>query len=167
MRRSWSATKSASTRSKKCFARLWSVEKFSIGCFYQLNNACARSCLRDPTLTKSDKRPTKELPPAAVRPLSGRPGRGRNPAGDRRGNGRSWSRRTRATYAKPARGDGCRRAAAQGWRFSLCVPRRRFGRRSSAWPAEMVAIAKAIITQRTGSFDPTTYRDRYQRPCKN
>ena len=28
--------------------------------------------------------------------------------------------------------------------------------------AEMVVIAKAIIAQRTGSFDPTTYRDRYQ-----
>src|SRR3984957_15937804 len=28
--------------------------------------------------------------------------------------------------------------------------------------AEMVAIAKAIIAQRTGSFDPSTYRDRYQ-----
>jgi DNA end-binding protein Ku len=28
--------------------------------------------------------------------------------------------------------------------------------------AEMVAIAGAIIGQRTGSFDPTTYRDRYQ-----
>jgi DNA end-binding protein Ku len=28
--------------------------------------------------------------------------------------------------------------------------------------AEMVAIAKAIIAQRTGSFDPTTFRDRYQ-----
>jgi non-homologous end joining protein Ku len=28
--------------------------------------------------------------------------------------------------------------------------------------AEMVAIAKAIIAQRAGSFDPTTYRDRYQ-----
>jgi len=28
--------------------------------------------------------------------------------------------------------------------------------------AEMVAIAKAIIAQRTGNFDPTTYRDRYQ-----
>src|SRR6516165_9749638 len=27
---------------------------------------------------------------------------------------------------------------------------------------EMVAIAKAIIAQRTGSLDPTTYRDRYQ-----
>ena len=26
----------------------------------------------------------------------------------------------------------------------------------------MVAIARAIIGQRTGSFDPTTYRDRYQ-----
>ena len=28
--------------------------------------------------------------------------------------------------------------------------------------AEMVAIARAIIGQRTGSFDPTTYRDPYQ-----
>ena len=28
--------------------------------------------------------------------------------------------------------------------------------------AEMVAIAKAIIAQRTGSFDPSAYRDRYQ-----
>ena len=28
--------------------------------------------------------------------------------------------------------------------------------------AEMVAIASTIIGQRTGSFDPTTYRDRYQ-----
>ena len=28
--------------------------------------------------------------------------------------------------------------------------------------AEMVAIAKAIIAQRIGTFDPTTYRDRYQ-----
>jgi len=27
---------------------------------------------------------------------------------------------------------------------------------------EMVAIAKAIIAQRTATFDPTTYRDRYQ-----
>src|ERR1700741_3893193 len=28
--------------------------------------------------------------------------------------------------------------------------------------AEMVAIACAIIRQRTGTFDPSTYRDRYQ-----
>jgi DNA end-binding protein Ku len=28
--------------------------------------------------------------------------------------------------------------------------------------AEMVAIAKAIIAQRTGAFDPSVYRDRYQ-----
>ena len=27
---------------------------------------------------------------------------------------------------------------------------------------EMVAIAKTILTQRTGTFDPSTYRDRYQ-----
>src|SRR5271156_5995068 len=34
MRRSWSATKSASTRPKKCFARLWSVEKFDADASY-------------------------------------------------------------------------------------------------------------------------------------
>src|ERR1700719_13297 len=34
MRRSESATKSASTRSKKCFARLWSVEKFDADASY-------------------------------------------------------------------------------------------------------------------------------------
>jgi non-homologous end joining protein Ku len=28
--------------------------------------------------------------------------------------------------------------------------------------AEMVAIARAIIRQRTGKFDPSTDRDRYQ-----
>ena len=27
---------------------------------------------------------------------------------------------------------------------------------------EMVAIAKAILTQRSGAFDPSTYKDRYQ-----
>src|SRR5580700_8770688 len=37
-----------------------------------------------------------------------------------------------------------------------------FGMAEGELDAEMVAIAKAIITQRTGSFDPTTYRDRYQ-----
>src|SRR5580692_8153644 len=37
-----------------------------------------------------------------------------------------------------------------------------FGIAEGELDAEMVAIAKAIIAQRTGSFDPTTYRDRYQ-----
>jgi hypothetical protein len=46
-----------------------------------------------------------------VLPLSRRPDRGRNAAGDRRGNGPSWGRRIRAAYAKPARADGRRRAA--------------------------------------------------------
>src|SRR6202043_1981184 len=44
------------------------------------------------------ERPGSGLFRQLVLPLSGRPGRGRNAAGDRRGNGRSWSRRTRATY---------------------------------------------------------------------
>ena len=37
-----------------------------------------------------------------------------------------------------------------------------FGMAEGEFDAEMVAIAKAIITQRTGAFDPTTYQDRYQ-----
>lgn len=32
---------------------------------------------------------------------------------------------------------------------------------------EMVAIALAIIEQRTGSFELLTYRDRYQEGCKS
>ena len=37
-----------------------------------------------------------------------------------------------------------------------------FGSTAGDLDAEMVAIARAIIGQRTRSFDPTTYRDRYQ-----
>src|SRR6202030_1913383 len=105
---------------------------------------------------------TKELPPAAVLPLSGRPGRGRNPAGNRRGDGRSWSRRTRATYAKPAREPRGTGMALFTLRAAEEVRAAQFGMAEGELDAEMVAIAKATIAQRTGSFDPTTYRDRYQ-----
>src|ERR1700674_5567998 len=37
-----------------------------------------------------------------------------------------------------------------------------FASAESDLDAEMVAIAGAIINQRTGTFDPSTYRDRYQ-----
>ena len=37
-----------------------------------------------------------------------------------------------------------------------------FGLTEGELAPEMFAIAKAIIAQRTGSFDPTMYRDRYQ-----
>lgn len=37
-----------------------------------------------------------------------------------------------------------------------------FGSAEGDLDAETVAIARAIIAQRTGKFDPTTYRDRYQ-----
>ena len=37
-----------------------------------------------------------------------------------------------------------------------------FGSAEGDLDAEMVAIAGAIISQRTGNFDPSTYRDRYQ-----
>jgi DNA end-binding protein Ku len=42
------------------------------------------------------------------------------------------------------------------------VRRPQFGSAEGDLDAEMVAIARAIIGQRTRSFDPTTYRDRYQ-----
>jgi DNA end-binding protein Ku len=37
-----------------------------------------------------------------------------------------------------------------------------FGSAEGDLDAEMIAIAGAIIRQRTGNFDPSTYRDRYQ-----
>jgi DNA end-binding protein Ku len=37
-----------------------------------------------------------------------------------------------------------------------------FGDNAGDLDAEMVAIARAIIGQRTGTFDPSTHRDRYQ-----
>ena len=37
-----------------------------------------------------------------------------------------------------------------------------FGSAEGDLDTEMVAIAGAIIRQRTGNFDPSTYRDRYQ-----
>ncbi|HEX4201948.1 MAG TPA: hypothetical protein VHY59_10550 [Chthoniobacterales bacterium] len=37
-----------------------------------------------------------------------------------------------------------------------------FGSAKGDLDAEMVAIAGAIIRQRTGNFDPSTYQDRYQ-----
>lgn len=37
-----------------------------------------------------------------------------------------------------------------------------FGSAEGDLDAEMVAIARAIIRQRTGTFDPSTYHDRYQ-----
>ena len=38
----------------------------------------------------------------------------------------------------------------------------RFGSAESDLDTEMVAIARAIIGQRTGKFDPNTYHNRYQ-----
>jgi DNA end-binding protein Ku len=50
--------------------------------------------------------------------------------------------------------------------FTLCaaeeVRASQFGIAEDELDAEMVAIARAIIVQRSGSFDPTAYRDRYQ-----
>jgi DNA end-binding protein Ku len=68
------------------------------------------------------------------------------------------SRRERMVMAEP-RGIGMAlftlRAAAE-------VRAPQFGSAESDVDAEMVAIAAAIIRQRTGKFDPSTYRDRYQ-----
>jgi hypothetical protein len=59
---------------------------------------------------------------------------------------------------------------AAGYRDgAVYIARRRRGsgttirqRRGGDLDAEMVAIAGAIIRQRNGNFDPSTYRDRYQ-----
>jgi DNA end-binding protein Ku len=68
------------------------------------------------------------------------------------------SRRERMVMVEP-RGTGMAlftlRAAAE-------VRTSQFGAGEGDLDAEMVAIAGAIIRQRTGDFDPSTYRDRYQ-----
>src|SRR6202030_1217430 len=106
------------------------------------------------------ERPGSGLFRQLVLPLSGRPGRGRNAAGDRRGNGRSWSRRTRATYG--ASGWLSSSRAAQGWLFSLCVPRRRFGRRSSAWPKASSTLREASGSKHTAAKKAKMALDRRQ-----
>ena len=67
--------------------------------------------------------------------------------------------------------DQVRRAIAWVYRnavrFGIDPPRLYVLKAEGELDAEMVAIAKAIITQRTGSFDPTTYRVVTRRPCKN
>jgi DNA end-binding protein Ku len=93
--------------------------------------------------------------------------RGRRAPGDRRGNGPGWccrarrltlSRRERMVMVEP-RGTGMAlftlRAAGE-------VRAPHFGSAESDLDAEMVAIAGTIIRQRTGNFDPSAYRDRYQ-----
>jgi hypothetical protein len=68
------------------------------------------------------------------------------------------SRRERMVVAEP-RGTGMAlftlRAAGE-------VRAPQFGSTEGDLDAEMVAIAGAIISQRNGNFDPSTYRDRYQ-----
>jgi DNA end-binding protein Ku len=68
------------------------------------------------------------------------------------------SRRERMVMVEP-RGTGMAlfmlRAASE-------VRASQFGSAEGDLDAEMVAIAGAIIKQRTGTFDPSTYRDRYQ-----
>jgi DNA end-binding protein Ku len=68
------------------------------------------------------------------------------------------SRRERMVAVEP-RGTGM---ALFTLRAAEEVRAAQFGVAEGELDAEMAAIAKAIIAQRTGSFDPTTYRDRYQ-----
>ena len=68
------------------------------------------------------------------------------------------SRRERMVVVEP-RGTGM---ALFTLRAEEEVRAAQFGVAEGELDAEMVAIAKAIIAQRTGSLDPTTYRDRYQ-----
>src|SRR5215468_3260974 len=68
------------------------------------------------------------------------------------------SRRERMVVVEP-RGTGM---ALFTLRATEEVRAAQFGITEGKLDAEMVAIAKAIIAPRTGSFDPMTYRDRYQ-----
>ena len=68
------------------------------------------------------------------------------------------SRRERMVMVEP-RGAG---VALFTLRAAEEVRAAQFGIAEGEPDAEMVAIAKAIIAQRTGSFDPSAYRDRYQ-----
>src|SRR4051812_43598602 len=68
------------------------------------------------------------------------------------------SRRERMVVVEP-RGTGM---ALFTLRAAEEIRATQFGMAEGELDAEMVAVAKAIITQRTGGFDPTTYRDRYQ-----
>jgi DNA end-binding protein Ku len=68
------------------------------------------------------------------------------------------SRRERMVMVEP-RGPGM---ALFTLRAADEVRAAQFGHNEGDFDAEMVAIAGAIIRQRTGTFDPSTYRDRYQ-----
>jgi DNA end-binding protein Ku len=68
------------------------------------------------------------------------------------------SRRERMVMVEP-RGPGM---ALFTLRAADEVRAAQFGDTDGDLDAEMVAIARAIIRQRTGTFDPGTYRDRYQ-----
>ena len=68
------------------------------------------------------------------------------------------SRRERMVMVEP-RGTGM---ALLTLRTANEVRASQFGGAEGELDAEMVAIAGAIIKQRTGEFDPSTYRDRYQ-----
>jgi len=68
------------------------------------------------------------------------------------------SRRERMVMVEP-RGTG---TALFTLRAADEVRPAQFGSAEGELDADMVAIARAIIRQRTGRFDPSTYRDRYQ-----
>jgi DNA end-binding protein Ku len=68
------------------------------------------------------------------------------------------SRRERMVMVEP-RGSGM---ALFTLRATEEVRPAQFGNAQGDLDVEMVAIARAIIRQRTGTFDPSTYRDRYQ-----
>jgi DNA end-binding protein Ku len=72
------------------------------------------------------------------------------------------SRRERMVMVEP-RGPGM---ALFTLRAADEVRAAQFGDNESEFDAEMVAIARAIIRRRTGKFDPSTYRDRYQQALR-
>jgi DNA end-binding protein Ku len=75
------------------------------------------------------------------------------------GIGRLTLRRRERVVAVEQRGTGM---ALFTLRAADEVRASQFGNAEGDLDAEMVAIAGAIIKQRTGTFDPSAYRDRYQ-----
>ena len=90
-------------------------------------------------------------------PLAG-PFAGKKGGGYRLGGRLRLSRRERMVMVEP-RGPAM---ALFTLRAAEEVRAPQFGDTEGDFDAEMVAIARAIIRQRTGTFDPSTHRDRYQ-----
>ncbi len=129
------------------------------GCGQRTTPTCSKACAR-PECRRSEGRCelSAELLGAARASLT---------AGGRGGNGRGRYRRYWQSNPQPALADRNGRTARHlGTGMALFrlraaheVRASQYGSAEGDLGADMVAIAKAIIEQRTGEFDPSTYRD--------